>query len=281
MFGTVCNTLIIEGNLIATAFYTNSVAKIATIQTLAVTEQYRDLGLGKYFMTELQQMNVVEWHVHATNDSVEFYEKCGFEKWSETKHHTTDLFGIKYVDCTYLVYKNPNVQEVVQCIENIAEDIYHHQRCVDGIKEAIAKNSKRKFERIEDIAKNEKLIELSDEKINDLGDELKKLKSERTTMKTTYEHNQTELENESRKVKDELARLQNELKIITKKLDTSTISYEEERDKIQWETKAVAMRNELEKKKNIELNQEKDRLASAMEEINKFQEAIDTPIIIH
>ena len=143
------------------------------------------------------------------------------------------------------------------------------------------KNSKRKFERIEDIAKNEKLIELSDEKINDLGDELKKLKSERTTMKTTYEHNHTELENESRKVKDELARLQNELKIITKKLDTSTISYEEERDEIQWETKAVAMRNELEKKKNIELNQEKDRLASAMEEINKFQEAIDTPIIIH
>lgn len=264
VFGTVCTTMIANGELIAAAFYTVSVAKIATIQTFVVTEKLRRCTLGTTFMAELQKMDMVEWHVNAVNSLVEFYEKCGFKKWSATEHHSTDLIDIEYNNCTYLAYKNPNVQEVIQPIENIAEDMCYLQRCMDGIKSAIAKNAKRKMERTDDIAKNERSLEVCHSKMNEFNNELKKLKTERIAANTTYDSIHMDLENQ-------LANIQN-------KLDMSKKLFDEKKEEISLKTKEIVHNIDLERKNKMELDQEKDRLASAMEEINKFQEAIDRPI---
>lgn len=73
----------------------------ATIQDLAVKEEYRKKGIGKKLVGLcLQKLHHGNWWAHTTSDNYDFYRKCGFNT-SEISYSST---------LTYMVFSKAKIE---------------------------------------------------------------------------------------------------------------------------------------------------------------------------
>ena len=72
-------TLLIESKII------HQFGKVGHIEDIVISNEYRGKGYGKYLVKKIVEIAKTEFHVYkvilnCTNDTIPFYENCGFQK---------------------------------------------------------------------------------------------------------------------------------------------------------------------------------------------------------
>lgn len=79
------NKIIGMGTLLVESKIIHQFGKVGHIEDIVISNEYRGKGYGKYLVKKIVEIAKTEFHVYkvilnCTNDTIPFYENCGFQK---------------------------------------------------------------------------------------------------------------------------------------------------------------------------------------------------------